>query len=146
MCSIKNLLDVLPGIFCLEDIQYFADNMGGYEYRAILYHDQACIAVSFHRDTPDSTLENGKFVSVRWLPSIKSDRGTIHISDLKVNNRPSYNINPFLLVPRTWHVDRDLIKYSCELWEASSKATRKKLFTTIFMPVVSSNHLRDGAT
>jgi len=127
---------VFPRIFCLEDIQWTACDTQGFNYRATLYHDQACITVSFNYTKHDPNLVTGKFVSVRWKPVMHSDHGAIQVAGLTMLNgsvkkfNPK-NINPFLIVPHTWSVDRHLINCARDLWGISSKEMRQLLFDTV---------------
>ena len=132
--SIKN---VLPRIFCLEDIQCSPDDAGGFNYRATLYHDQACITVAFNCSERDPALEKGAYVSIRWLPTKSSVHGAIQIAGLSMLNCPatkkfnSKAFNPFQIVPRTCSVERHLINCARDLLDISSKEMRQMLFATV---------------
>ena len=127
-----NKKQVFPRIFCLEDIQCTADDIKGVNYRAILYHDLACITVSFDSTARIPELKNGAFVSIRWLPRAKSEHGAIRVAGLNVLNCSAKNFNPFLIVPHTWSIDRHLVDCARGLWDISSKEMRQLLFTTVF--------------
>jgi len=133
----KNIKNVFPRIFCLEDIQCSPDEEKGFNYRATLYHDQACITVSFNCAERDPNLENGILVSVRWLPMMHSDHGAIQIAGLAIQNRTVDNFNPFLIVPHTWSIDRHLINCARDLWGISSKEMRRLLCATV---LTQTNH------
>lgn len=127
---------LFPKIFCIEDIQCSSAGTG-VNYRATLYHDQACITVTFNCSQCDKHLENGEFVSVCWLPEMHSDHGAIQVGGLTVLDGLSgraklKNFNPFLAVPHTFSIDRHLVDCARELWGVSSKAKRQQLMATIF--------------
>lgn len=123
--------DVFPEVFCLEDIQCTPNEAGGYCYRAELYHDQVCITVSFACDERDYQFRPGCFVSVRWLPSMHSDHGAIHVAGLVARCTAVKDFNPFLTVPRAWSIDRHLIHCARDLWEISPQKMRRMLVTTL---------------
>ena len=136
MRKTKNIKNVFPQIFCLEDIQCSPVDTGGFNYRATLYHDQACITVSFNGTERDPNLKNGEFVSVRWLSAMQSDHGAIQVAGLIVLNYPMKdfnpkNFNPFQSVPHTWSVDRHLINCARDLWGISSQEMQRLLFSTV---------------
>ena len=122
--------DVFPEVFCLEDIQCTPNDTGGYSYRAALYHDQACITVSFDCAQRDPQLKKGRFVSVRWLSSMQSDHGAIHVAGLTACCSSIKDFNPFLTVPHTWSIDRHLINCARDLWDVSSNEMRRLLLAT----------------
>jgi hypothetical protein len=129
----KNIRDVMPGIFCLEDIQCSPNDAGGFNYRATLYHDRACITVSFNCSEFDPTLENGRFISVHWLPEMQSNHGAIQIAGLTALNYSAKDFYPgSFSVPRTWRsVDRHLINCARNLWLISSKEMQQMLCVTV---------------
>jgi len=131
--NVKNIKNVIPGIFCLEDIQCSADDTGGFNYRATLYHDQACITVSFNCAEFDPTLENGQFISVNWLPDMQSDHGAIQVAGLTVLHYSATYFYPgSFSVPHTPRsVDRHLSNCARNLWHLSSKEMRQMLFATV---------------
>jgi len=136
MRKTKNIKNVFPRIFCLEDIQCSPVDTGGFNYRATLYHDQACITVSFNCAERDPNLKNGEFVSVRWLPAMQSDQGAIQVAGLAVMNGLTKNFNPksfnpFMTVPHSWSVDRHLIDCARDLWNISSHEMQRLLFNTV---------------
>lgn len=138
MRNVKNIKNVLPGIFCLESIQYSPDGTEGLSCRAALYHDRACITVSFNCAERNPNLENGEFVAVRWLPEMHSDSGAIQVAGLTALNYPlknstRNNLNPFMSVPHTWHVDRHLINCARDLWDISSKEMRQLLIASVLV-------------
>ncbi|MDD2914821.1 MAG: hypothetical protein PHP70_05825 [Gallionella sp.] len=129
--------DVFPGIFCLEDIQCAPCDTAGFNYRATLYHDQACITVSFNCNEFDPSLETGQLVSVRWLPVTQSTQGAIQVGGLTALKVSAKNINPenfnqFPNMPHTFKsVDRHLSNCARNLWHISSKEMRQMLFATV---------------
>lgn len=136
MRKTKNIKHVFPRIFCLEDIQCLPSDTGGFSCRATLYHDQACITVSFNCPEHDPALKNGEFVSVRWLPAMHSNHGAIQVAGLTVLNSLTKDFNPkkfnpFLTVPHSWSVDRHLINCARDLWGISSKEMQRLLFATV---------------
>ena len=136
MRNAKNIKSVIPRIFCLEDIQCSPGDTGGFNYRATLYHDQACITVSFNGTECDPSLKNGEYVSVRWLSAMQSDHGAIQVAGLTMLNGSAKNFNPknfnpFQIVPHTWSVDRHLINCARDLWDISSKEMQQLLFSTV---------------
>jgi hypothetical protein len=90
--------DLLPAVFGLEDIQCSSNDTGGYSYRAALYHDQACITVSFDSAQPDPELKRGRFVSVLWLASMQSDHGAIRVAGLTA--RKNFNSSQFCRIDK----------------------------------------------
>lgn len=134
--AVENLF---PGIFCLEDIQCLPCDTGGVRYRATLYHDSACVTVMFDCKQCEPHCKKGAFVSVRWLPDTQSIHGAIQVDGLTALNASAdgyfnvKNFNPFLTVPRTWEIDRNLVNFTRELWGISSKAKRKLLFDNVFL-------------
>ena len=138
MRNVKNIKNVLPGLFCIEDIQCSTCDTESFNYRATLYHDQACITVSFNCAERDPNLGNGEFVTVCWLPEMRSDGGAIQVAGLTVLGYPSgnsarRNFNPFLSVPHTWSVDRHLINCARDLWDISSKEMRQLLIASVLV-------------
>jgi hypothetical protein len=136
----KNIRDVIPKIFCLEDIQCSPDDAGGFSYRANLYHDQTSITVSFNCREFDASLENGQFISVRWLPEMRSDQGAIQVAGLTALN---YSAKEFpsgsFSVPHNWKsVDRHLINCARNLWIISSKEMQQMLCATVLAQAGSS--------
>jgi len=143
MRKTKNIKNVFPRIFCLEDIQCSPCDQGDFNYRATLYHDHACITVSFICAERDPNLKNGEFVSVRWLSAMQSDHGAIQVAGLTVLNYPMKNFNPknfnpFQSVPHTWSVDRHLINCARDLWGISSQEMQRLLFSTVLARSVHS--------
>lgn len=127
----RNKKNAFPRIFCLEDIQCSPCNKQCFNYRAILYHDLACITVSFTSTVRDPDLKNGKFVSIRWLPKMQSDNRTIQIAGLNVQDYSTKNFNPFPIMPHTWSIDRHLVDCARDLWGISSKEMRQLLVSTV---------------
>ena len=142
MRNVKNLNDLIPRIFCLENIQCSPCNTGGFNYRATLYHDQACITVSFNCAEFDPSLETGQFVSVRWLPDMQSEYGAIQVAGLTAKNCSAKdlhpgNFDPLLSVPHTLRsVDRHLSNCARNLWHISSKELRQMLVATVLTQAV----------
>jgi hypothetical protein len=127
---------VFPRIFCVEDLQCKVADKKGYDYRATLYHDQACITVSFNslKRVPDLLI--GRLAQVRWLPTMHSNHGAIQVAGLTLHNAManetnSRNFNPFKIVPHTFCVDRHLVNCARDLWDISSKEMRQLLFDTV---------------
>lgn len=136
----KNIRHVMPEIFCLEDVQCSPDEEGRFNYRATLYHDQGCITVSFNCSEFDPTLENGQFVSVRWLPDMRSNQGEIQVAGITALN---YSAKDFsqgsFCVPHSWKsVDRHLINCARNLWLISSKEMQQMLCDTVLAQAGSS--------
>ena len=137
MRNVKNMNDIFPKIFCLEDIRCAPLDTTGFNYRATIYHDQACITVSFNCAEFDPSLETGQLVSVRWLPTMQSEHGAIQVAGLtalKVSAKDinPENLNPLLCIPHTLKsVDRHLSNCAQNLWHISSKEMRQKLFATV---------------
>lgn len=129
--------ELFPHVFCLEDIQCSMNEAGQMYCRAALYHDQACVTVSFECGQSGTRLEKGEFVTVSWLPDIHSDHGAIQVAGLTVlNGSAKYsnlkNFNPFQTVPRTWRIDRHLVDFARGLWDISSALKRKRIFSAVF--------------
>lgn len=122
----KNEYGLLPKIFCIADIKCKSDDEGCW-YRAVLHHDSACITVSFNAAKRDPKLKEGSFVSIRWLPSIRSEHGAIQVAGLTARSCAAKNFNPFVTVPHTWSVDRHLVSFARNLWNTAPKAMRQML-------------------
>lgn len=124
----KTERQVFPEVFCVEDIQCVPGAMGGHDYRAVLYHDYACITVSFNAAQRDPKLNKGCFVTIVWAAAVRSDQGAIKVAGLSVRSRSVTDFNPFLNVPRTWKkIDRHLIHCARDLWDAAPLALRRML-------------------
>lgn len=123
---------VFPEVFCVEDVQCMPGAKGGYDYRAVLYHDQACITVSYNAVQRDPRLIKGCFVSVYWpVAPIQSDHGAIKVAGLGVRSYSASDFNPFRSVPHTRNMDRHLIDRARALWDSGSKATRRMLLAIL---------------
>lgn len=132
----KRTWKTLPGIFRLENIQRSCGNAGGYNCRAVLYHELESITVSFHSSRREPGVKNGALVSVRWLPDMVSIHGAVQVAGLTLLNYPAKqfqpkNPKPFKAAPRTWSVDRHLIDCASGLWAVSSKELQQLLFSTV---------------
>ena len=137
MRNVINIKNFLPRIFCLEDIQCSPGEGGGFHYCAILYHDMACVTVTFNRTERFHDLKRGDMVSVRWMPSMQSDHGAIKIAGLIFQNHSASiknqkYLNPFLIVPHAPSVDRRLINCARDLWDISTKEVRRQLTVRVF--------------
>jgi len=116
-----------PKVFCIDDIQCVPSATGGYDYRAGLYHNYACITVFFNAAQRDLRLKKGAFVSIDWTNAIQSVSGAIKVAGLNVRGCSIFDFNPFLSVPRTWSMDRHLINCARDLWDIAPKALRRML-------------------
>jgi len=138
----KGIENLIPSVFCLENVQCLPDDKGGFNYRATLCHDQACIMVSFNCAEFDSTLERGQFVFVNWLPTMQSSHGAIQIEGLIALNSPAIpplEFDPCWDVPHTSKsVDRHLMNCARSLWHISSKEMRRMMLATIVAQTVRS--------
>jgi len=126
----KNEHDLLPRIFCIADIKCKSDDEGC-QYRAVLQHGNACLTVSFNADKRDPRLKQGSFASIRWLPATRSEHGAIQITGLTARSCAAKGFNPFVTVPHTSSVDRNLINFTRDLWGAAPKAMRQMLMAAI---------------
>jgi hypothetical protein len=117
-----------PKVFCIEEVRCMPAAAGGYDYRAALYHDYACITVSFNAARRDPRLKKGCIVSIDWAADIESRGGAIKVNGLCVRSCSALDFNPFLNVPRTWKkMDRHLIHCARDLWDIAPKALRRLL-------------------
>lgn len=131
MLKSSNDQQIFPKIFCIENVRCMRSPYGGHDYRALLYHDQACITVSFNTAHKEPGLTQGSFVTVDWLDAIRSDCGAVIIAGLNVQDRFTNDINPFQIIPHSWNIDRHLIEYGRFLWGSASRATRKMLLAML---------------
>lgn len=131
---------VFPEVFCIENIHCERQEYGGYECRAMLYHDRASITVIFHAAERNERFRRGRFVSVEWLPDVVSDHGAVRVSGLCARDCTASGFNPFQSVPHAWCVDRHQIECARDLWDASSQQLRKLLFETFW----NGLHVRQG--
>lgn len=132
----KNIWRAFPEIFRLEDIQCSPSEVGGFSFRASLYHDRASITVPFNYRKRNPGLKSGTLVSLRWLPEMQSHQGAEQVAGLTVLDYPAKNLhqkhqNPFQTVPHSWSVERRLVDCACGLWDVSSKDLRRLLFSTV---------------
>lgn len=136
----KKIENLIPLVFFLENIRCLPDDKGGFNYRATLCHDQACIMVSFNCTEFDSTLERGQFVFVNWPPTMQSSSGAIEIEGLIALNSsasPPLEIDPRRDVPYTSKsIDRHLINCARSLWRISSKEMRGMMLANIVAQTV----------
>lgn len=122
----KNEHDLFPKVFCIADIKC-TPCVEGCCYRAVLQHDSACLTVTFNAVRLDPRLKEGSFVSIRWLPSTRSEHGAIQIVGLSARAGTTKNFNPFVTVPHTLGADRRLIEFARNLWDTAPKAMRRLL-------------------
>lgn len=133
--------DVFPEVFCIEDIHCSRRADGGYDCRAMLYHDRVSISVAFRTARRDPKLRRGRFVSIEWLPEAVSDHGAVRVDGLCVRDHAASGFNPFRSVPHSWCADRHQIECARDLWESSSQPLRKLLVETLW----DGLHARRGA-
>ncbi len=130
---------VFPKIFCIENLQ--CQQGVSFDYRATLYHDQACMTVSFNSAKRELKLTPGKLVSIRWLPQMCSNQGAIRVAGLTLHKVAAAmfnqeNHNPFMLVPHRPDMDRHLIDCARDLWNISSKPMRQQLYELVMPKTV----------
>lgn len=138
--------NAFPEVFCIESIRCTPGKAGGYDCRAMLYHDRASITVSFKVVQRDPHLKKGRLVSVAWRPVISSDHGAVKIDGLVMRDAAVSGFNPFQSVPHTWCVDRHQVECARDLWDASSKQLRKLLFTTFWSGLRARRSVPSGRT
>ena len=140
---------MFPRIFCIEDFQCTATDTDRHDYRVTLYHDQACITVSFNCAERDPDLTIGKLVKVRWKPVMRSAQGAIQIDGLTLlkDSMPDFdpnNFNLFRTVPHSSCIDRHLINCARDLWDISSHEMRQRLLDTVLGQATNSLKLPAG--
>lgn len=120
-----------PEVFCVEDIQCMPVIPGRFDYLAVLYHDQACISVSFSADQPNPRLKTGCYVSINWAEAIQSNHGSIKVDGLKVLSCMECGFNPFLNVPYRWKMNRHLVNCARNVWDMAPQAPRRMLMAIL---------------
>ncbi len=106
----------LPRAFRIVSTSCLPSTQGrGVTYRVDLYHDKACVTVTFSRAHPDIRLCVNQLVSVWWKLPLVSTNGAIPIANLVLLEYPIKGVNLFETVPPRWGRDRELLKRGKEL-------------------------------
>lgn len=121
-----------PEVFCVEDIQCTPAITGRYDYLAVLYHDHACVSVTFTAPQPNPKLKTGCYVSVNWTETTQSDHGAIiKVDGLRVLSCVECGFNPFLNVPYRWKMNRHLVNCARDMWDIAPLYLRKMLMAIL---------------
>jgi len=109
--------DNMPRAFRIVSTSCVPSMQGsGVTYRVELYHDKACVTVTFSRAHPDIRLRVNVLASVWWKPPLVRTNGAIQIDNLVLLERPVKGLNLFETVPPRWSRDRELLKRAKELF------------------------------
>lgn len=95
-----------------------ATNGHGVTYLVELYHDKACVTVTFNRAHPDIRIHVNQLVSVWWNhPPVVRTNGAIQIANFVMLDYPSKCVDMFETVLPRWQCDRELIRQIREMLE-----------------------------
>lgn len=109
-------IDGLPRAFRIVSTSCVPSTQGrGVTYRVELYHDRACVTVTFSRAHPDTRLRVNQLASVWWKLPLVSTNGAIQIASLVLLEYPIKGVNLFETVPPRWGRERQLLKQAKEL-------------------------------
>jgi len=103
-------MNSLPSVFRIVSTACVPISNGpGVSYRVGLYHDEACMTVSFTRSHPDIQIRVSQLVSVCWKYPLITTNGTVEVSSLVVLEQPIKDVSLFETVPPSWIKDRRLV-------------------------------------
>lgn len=106
----------LPPIFRLQSIERLPFEGGMVLNRAVLFHEQASLRVTWLSKVVDPRLAADSLVSIRWLGRPTSFAGAVQISRLVALSRPEASVNLFETVPQSWIRHRALVQRARVLW------------------------------
>lgn len=108
--SLCMLIEQLPLIFRVVEIDSQETANGKHEIVAEIFHENASLRVKWLADTYDARLKKGCLVSIRWKGQTVCELGAIIISRLVLVDQPPSGLNIFETVPIDWVKDRSLIQ------------------------------------
>jgi 3'-5' exoribonuclease len=108
---------MLPAALRIQSIHRAIGAEHRIQNEAVLFHEKACLKVSWATQHVDVRLHVGSVVAIRWTGHPKSVNGCIHVARLMLLERPDPALNLFDTVPTQWVRDRDLLSRARALWE-----------------------------
>ena len=101
----------MPSLFRLVSLMYSQVAPRRFRCDAMLFADGQDVRVAWECAQPDTRLNPGVLVSVRWLPRTHSIAGEICIGRLVLLEIPELGADLFKTVPQTWVVAMPNISY-----------------------------------
>ena len=121
----------MPSLFRLVSIKYSPVAPRRFRCGATLFADGRDVRVAWECAQPDTRLNPGVLVSVRWLPRTHSIAGEICIGRLVLLEIPESGADLFKTVPQTWVSDGALLARAAALVGQLSPPLRH-LFNAMF--------------
>ncbi|MFZ4539585.1 HD domain-containing protein, partial [Propionivibrio sp.] len=122
---------IMPHIFRVVSIERFPHSGNGYQNRAMLFHEQAKLAVEWTSDKVDFRLVPGSLASLDMEGEVPATTDAVPITQLQLLELPVPTLNLFETIPPGWVRNRELVQRGLVLW-ASLPNYCQHLFNAMF--------------
>ncbi|MFZ4538785.1 hypothetical protein [Propionivibrio sp.] len=92
----------LPNIFRVVSIERYPRSGNGYQNRAMLFHEQAQLAVEWTSDKVDFRLVPGSLASLDMEGEVPATNDSVQITQLQLLELPVPTLNLFETIPPGW--------------------------------------------